>query len=385
MDPFERWLAASSDMEEAADLTASLVAIKSLPGEEAEVQAAVAAWLDEAGLNPVTQDVVPHRPNVTVTIENGSGPVMMFNGHVDTAIIDPTWDPAKLWGKREGDRLYGLGAGDMKAGVAAALMTARALDQRRDLWNGTLVLTSVIDEEAFSLGAHAVIDHGVRPDYSIVTESTLPAALIGSFGKVLVRVDVAGHAAHASWPEQGVNAAVEAARFAARLSEVPLGTHRVIKPTQSVLSFHSGPQTYQSITVPDQARILINWHTAPGEPAEDVIARLTALADSLDSPATFAFSIDPPYYPAWETPLDSPLLQAFAAAFQQETGEPTTYAYTGYGDTNLFSDAGIPTMMFGARGANFHQADEWVDVNSIGTVIRVLLRLTCELLPATRS
>jgi di/tripeptidase len=42
-------------------------------------------------------------------------------------------------------------------------------------------------------------------------------------------------------------------------------------------------------------------------------------------------------------------------------------------------------MMFGAYGANFHQADEWVDVNSIASVIRVLLRMTCQLLPATRS
>lgn len=382
MVSFERWLASSSEVEEAAELTQSLVAIRSLPGEEAEVQTAVAAWLDRAGLNPVAREVVPGRPNVTVTIANGPGPMMMFNGHVDTAIIDPTWDSARLWGKREGDTLYGLGACDMKAGVAAALMATRALDRRRDLWSGTLVLTAVIDEEAFSLGAHAVIDSGIRPDYCVVTESTLPAAFIGSFGKVLVRVDVAGRAAHASWPERGINAAVEAARFAARLSEVPLGTHPAIKPSQSVLSFHSGPTTYQSITVPDQARILVNWHTAPGESASDVVARLKALADSLHSPASFAFSIDDPYYPAWETPPDAPLLTAFSAAHAQEFGTQPPYAYTGYGDTNLFSDAGIPTMMFGALGADFHQAGEWVDVNSISSAIRILLRLTCDLLPA---
>ncbi len=79
--------------------------------------------------------------------------------------------------------------------------------------------------------------------------------------------------------------------------------------------------------------------------------------------------------------LDSPLLTAFAAAHRDEVGLPPTYAYTGYGDTNLFSAAGIPTMMFGANGANFHQADEWVDLTSISTVVRVLLRMTCGLLP----
>lgn len=247
------------------------------------------------------------------------------------------------------------------------------------------MLTSVIDEEAFSLGAHAVIDSGLRPDCSVVTESTLPQAYAGSFGKVLVRVDVAGQAAHASWPENGVNAAVEAARFTARLAGVPLGTHPAIAPSQSVLSFHSGPETYQSITVPDRARVLINWHTAPGETADDVVARLKALAGSLDSPAAFAFAVDDPYYPAWEIPIDSPLIQAFSAAYERETGQQSELGYRGYGDTNLFSTAGIPTMMFGARGGNFHQAGEWVDLRSIPVVIRVLLRLTCDLLPAARS
>jgi len=256
-------------------------------------------------------------------------------------------------------------------------MATRALDQRRDLWSGALALTCVIDEEAFSLGAHVVIDSGLRPDFSVVTESTLPAALIGSFGKVLVRVDVTGHAAHASWPEHGVNAA----RFAARLSEVPLGMHPTIKPSQAMLSFHSGPTTYQSIAVPDQARVVINWHTVPGERGEDVIARLKALAGSLDSPAAFAFSIDAPYYPAWETPLDAPLLTAFGSVDEQEFGTPPSYAYTGYGDTNLLAGAGIPTMTFGALSANYHQADEWVDLTSIPQVIRTLLRLTCQLLP----
>ena len=207
------------------------------------------------------------------------------------------------------------------------------------------------------------------------------AAFIGSFGRVLIRVDVTGDAAHASWPEQGINAAVEAARFAARLAEVPLGTHPVIKPSQALLLSHSGPTMGQSITDPDQARIQINWHTAPGERAEVVIARLKAPADSLDSPETFKFSIDDPSYPAWETPLDAPLLTALGSAFEQEFGTPPPYAYTGYGDTNLFSDAEIPTMMFGSLGANFHETDEWVDLNSISQVIRTSLRLTCTLLP----
>jgi di/tripeptidase len=48
---------------------------------------------------------------------------------------------------------------------------------------------------------------------------------------------------------------------------------------------------------------------------------------------------------------------------------------------NLFSEeAGIPTVMIGPRGENFHQADEWVDIPSIAATSRLLVRLTLDLL-----
>lgn len=376
------WLAESSNVEEAAALLAELVAIRSLPGEEGAVQSRVASWLQEQGLTPEVVDVEPGRPNVTVRIVNGEGPSLMLNGHVDTASIDPRWDPERLLGYREGSRFFGLGAGDMKAGVVAAMLATRALDRNRDRWQGTLVFTSVIDEEAYSKGAHAVIENGLRTDYCVVTESSWEHPCLGAFGKVLIRVDVIGKAAHASWPQNGINAAVEAARFVAHLSDVPLGEHPRIKPSQCVLTMKAGPDVYESIVVPDSAQVLINWHTVPGETAEGVIDRLRALAAGLESPAEFVFSVDPPYYPAWETPVDAPIAQLFARAYAAEAGHVPEYGYFGYGDMNLFStDAGIPTVMFGPLGGQFHEADEWVDLPSIGATTRVLLRLTCDLMP----
>jgi acetylornithine deacetylase/succinyl-diaminopimelate desuccinylase-like protein len=378
------WLMENSDVEEAAALLAELVAIRSLPGEEGAVQARVISWLQEQGLTPEVVDVEPSRPNVIVRIVNGEGPSLMFNGHVDTASIDPRWDPNRLFGHREGSRFFGLGAGDMKAGVVAAMLATRALDRNRDRWRGTLVFTSVVDEEAYSKGAHAVVESGLRTDYCVVTESSWEHPCLGAFGKVLIRVDVIGKAAHASWPQNGINAAVEAARFVAHLAEVPLGEHPRIKPSQCVLTMKAGPDIYESIVVPESAQVLINWHTVPGETAEGVIDRLRALAAGLDSPAEFVFSVDPPYYPAWETPVDAPIAQAFARVYAAEAGHAPEYGYWGYGDMNLFStDAGIPTVMFGALAGQFHEADEWVDLPSIGATTRVLLRLACDLMPPT--
>ena len=376
------WLRDVVDDDEAAALTVELVSHRSYPGEEAAVQRTVAAWLKRHGLEPELQVTVGDRPNVLARVENGPGPTLLLNGHVDTVLAVEGWSSDPWQPRREGDRLYGLGACDMKSGVAAAMLAARALDQHRDAWSGTLLLTTVVDEEAYSIGARALIDGGVRADWCVVTEASWDRPCLGSVGKTLVRVDVTGKAAHASWPAQGINAAVEAAKFVARLDEVPMGAHPRLTATRCVLGVHSGNEQYV-ITVPERARVVVNRMLVPGEGGESTVVEMRALADALGSPATFAFAGEPPFYPAWETSPDHPLAVAFARAYAAEAGRRPEWAYTGFGDANLFSgEAAIPTVQFGPRGANFHQADEWVDVPSIAATTRVLVRLVLDLMPA---
>jgi succinyl-diaminopimelate desuccinylase len=375
------WLAAATDAEEAAALTAHLVSIRSYPGEEGDVQRAVAAWLNGQGVPAELMPTEGDRPNVVARVENGPGPTLLLNGHVDTVLEAEGWSCDPWRGKRAGDRLYGLGAADMKSGVAAAMLATRALARARDRWRGTVIFTSVVDEEAYSLGARALVDLPVKADYCVVTESSFDHPTIGGVGKVLVRADITGKAAHGSMPQEGINAAVEAARLVARLDTMPLGRHPRMTSSQCVLSLHSGNDQYV-ITVPEKARFTINRHIVPGETGETVLAEMRALADGLDSPARFAFAIDPPYYPAWEVAPDQPFLARFAAAYAAEVGHDPTWGHNPYvADTNYFAaDLGIPTVQFGPRGFGFHQCDEWVDVPSIAATVRVLLRLATDVL-----
>jgi acetylornithine deacetylase/succinyl-diaminopimelate desuccinylase-like protein len=367
--------------EEALALTADLVRIRSYPGEEAAVQDFVADWFRSNGFEPEVVLAAPDRPNVSVRIENGPGPVFLLNGHVDTVLADPGWAHDPWQGRRDGNRYYGLGACDMKSGVAAAMLATRTLARNRHQWSGTVLFTSVVDEEAYSLGANALIEAGLQADCCVVTEASWERPCLGSFGKYLVRVDVTGRGAHASWPERGINAAVEAARFVARLDEMELPAHPLIRSSHCVLSSLSGSPQYV-ITVPDRATVLINRHTIPGETEASVLAEYQELIDAIESPAAFSLSIDPPRYPSWETAKSHPLVLAFTAAYDEEAGREPEFGYTGYGDPNLFSTvAGIPTVMFGPLGGNFHEANEWVDIPSISATARVLAQLVRQMLP----
>jgi acetylornithine deacetylase/succinyl-diaminopimelate desuccinylase-like protein len=376
----ESWLRDLFDPEEAAALAAELVAIRSYPGQEGPVQRHVAGWLKANGLEPEFQPTEGDRPNVIARIENGTGPTLLLNGHVDTVLAVEGWSSDPWTPRREGDRLYGLGAADMKSGVAAAMLATRALAQNRERWRGSVVFSSVVDEEAYSIGARALIASGISADYCVVTESSWDRPALGSVGKTLVRIDVTGKAAHASWPWDGINAATEAARLVARLDEIPLLEHPRMRGSRCVLSFTSGNDQYV-ITVPEKARVILNRMIVTGESSASVLAEVQSLIGDLESPARFELTIDPPYYPPWETDTEHPLALALARAYAAEAGHAPEWGYSGFGDMNLFSEeAGIPTVMIGPRGDRFHQADEWVDVPSIAATSRLLVRMALDLL-----
>jgi acetylornithine deacetylase/succinyl-diaminopimelate desuccinylase-like protein len=376
-----QFLQQATELEEAAALTAQLVGIRSYPGGEGDVQRAIAAWLRANGVDAELHELGGDRPNVIARIENGPGPTLMFNGHVDTVLAADGWSCDPWQGKREGNLFYGLGAADMKSGVAATMLATRALARRRDLWRGTVLFTAVVDEEAYSIGARALVDAGFKADCCIVAEASFDRPLLGQCGKVLVRCDVTGKASHGSEPEKGINAAVEGAKLVARLDEIELGKGWHLRPTQSVLGFHSGSAQYV-ITVPEHARFTINRHIIPGETGASVLAQMEALAESLHSPARFTFAIDPPYYPPWEIARDHPVTQRFARAYEAETGKPPEFGYRPcVSDGNYFSaDLGMPIVYLGPRGANYHMANEWVDLESIVATVRIYLRVALETL-----
>ena len=158
-------------------LTAALVAIDStnpdlVPGGagEAEIARFVANWLENAGLAVELHELGPDRANV-VAVARGSGrgrcKSLMLNAHMDVVgaggMLEP-WTP-----RIDGNRLYGRGAFDMKASLAAIMIAGReavALNL-----GGDVIVTAVADEEFASIGVQDVVRR-MSADAAIVTEPT---------------------------------------------------------------------------------------------------------------------------------------------------------------------------------------------------------------------
>ena len=153
-------------MSDVASLLARLVAIDSVnpslvPGGagEAEIAAFVAEWATASGLSAEMVASDAARPSVVVRAKGtGGGRTLMLCGHLDTVTMEGMADPFSA--RVEGDRLYGRGAYDMKAGVAAALEAARVCAGLG--LAGDVVVAAVADEEHASLGVQEVLG-SVRP------------------------------------------------------------------------------------------------------------------------------------------------------------------------------------------------------------------------------
>jgi acetylornithine deacetylase/succinyl-diaminopimelate desuccinylase-like protein len=106
-----------------------------------------------------------------------------------------------------------------------------------------------------------------------------------------------------------------------------------------------------------------------------MVEQLRCFADTLQSPARVAFSVDPPFYPPfeWQAP-EHPFLQGFADAGRRVLGPEVSLGYTaGLSDANLISEAGIPCIVYEALAGDYHQCNEWVDIPSLVAYADVIL------------
>src|SRR3954470_21478399 len=265
-----------------ASLVSELVAIDSVNPSlvaggagEAAIAAFIAGWAREAGLEAQLLEGTPGRPTALVRARGtGGGRTLLLCGHVDTVNVEGMTDPHAP--RVDGDRLYGRGAYDMKAGVAAALIACR--DAAALGLAGDVVVAAVADEEHASLGVQEAL-RAVRADAAIVTEPTELEVVVAHKGFVWAEVEVTGRAAHGSRPQLGVDAIVKAGPILAGVGELDraLGerTHSLLGRGSVHAAKIEGGEELSSY--PARCVIGLERRTLPGESAADFEAELAEL------------------------------------------------------------------------------------------------------------
>src|SRR5262245_16361487 len=209
--PVERSAADGVDAAWAADALTSLVRTQSITGSEDAVQDLMARLLAEAGcrVERLEPDLATVRsdpdwpgeemdrrrlPVVLGRLGRPGRKRLVLVGHVDVVPVgdETTWSHLPWAAEREGDRLYGRGACDMKGGVASILATARALTQTgiADRLDGEIIIASVPSEEDGGQGVLAAIRGGVTGDMCVITEPTGLGIVIAHAGAITFKLVV---------------------------------------------------------------------------------------------------------------------------------------------------------------------------------------------------
>lgn len=371
------------DRDALVEFTRELVRIPSVfdPARGLDEQPAadlVAEQMRSFGWSPEIDVVAEGRPNVIAVIDGGApGPTLMFEGHTDVVTEGnrDEWNRDPFGAELVDGRIWGRGAADMKAGVAAMLFATDELCRRG--FPGRIVLGALVDEEGMMLGAKDFVarGRGAGVDGAICCEPEAGEICHVAKGALRLRVDFAGKMAHGAMPFQGRNPvrAVGAvlgalADLEARLQAVH-GEHPHLGLTWVTPTVLRAGDPPQMNVMPASASMWIDVRTIPSVDHDDLVAELRTLVADVSGTHGITTAVDviddrPPV----STPEDDPLVRAvWDAHAAVGAGPPRLGGVPGATDgTVLTSRGGIPTVVYGPGGKWIaHQADEFVEVEDL--------------------
>jgi len=358
-----------------------LVSIDSVTQDEAAICLCYEEMLRDMGVAVEVREVTPGRANLYARLSgSGGGPTLMLNGHLDTIPIGDC-PPCR----REGDRLYGRGATDMKGGLAAMLGAARALLESGVGLKGDLLITAVVgheEPEARKDGPKALIGDinsgDIGCDRILIAEGS-DVLWVMSMGSMVftVRLESDQGGKHTQYVPFGDNPVRHLGDLIQRLHEYqkeldagqahPLaGPERVDVGVVRAGDYFN--RTPQSCTLTGTRR----W--MPGRTASQVLNELEeaaapyARAGGLDLRVEMEHQREP-----FETPEDDAAVQATAEAHRLVVGtDPEYVGLRIVGDANLLvHGTGVPAFYYGPSNETAHADVEWVSVERLEQAARV--------------
>lgn len=376
------------------------------PGDERMIAEVITREAASLGLpNPRVVARDSHRPNLLFEIGSGRpGPRLMFNGHMDTKPVgDRTkWRTDPLRPVIVEGALYGLGASDMKGGVAALLYAAAAIAKASAGLAGSLFLVLSADEEAGgAYGAEYLAKNGhIQADIGLIAEASgiqkeWEYLDVISRGETCFKIKVYGTQMHSSISDivPSVNASV-------KMAEVMLRMHKELQ-----LTYEPHPLCPQGVTIglattvksgvyygvlPGYAEFGTDVRTLPGMTRDKIEEDIRRFLDKLrreDPSLEVDYEFEPLPLGWIETvvvPKDHPFVEAVRRAAEKTLGRsPELSAYPAWTDARFFQHvAGVPTIpAFGPGLLTLaHGPNECVSVNSIIAASRIYATAAAEYL-----
>ena len=402
--------AVTSMRDDTVRMLSELVALPSLLGEESSAQTWMADRMADLGVRVDRFDIdesklrthrgwspslisYEGRPNVVGVHQprEVKGRSLILNGHIDVVPVGNAsmWRSPPFAPRLEGDRLYGRGSADMKAGIIAWLNAFRALQAVGMEPAAPVYLQSVIEEECTGNGALACLVQGYHADAAIITEPG-ESLLHAQLGVMWLTLEVTGIPVHAMVAHTGTNA-IDAARnlvtelkLLEREWNEPARRHALWCAHEHPINFNlgrlSGGEWASSVATTAVAEVRLSFYPDMSrewvrEQVEQRLAEAHAASPMRDS---IAYTVTYRGFQSEGCVLDAaaPVLAELGRCHREVTGQEAELTVsTATTDARTFNLYGpIPATCYGPEGASIHGIDEWVSIDSTMRVTEVLAR-----------
>jgi acetylornithine deacetylase/succinyl-diaminopimelate desuccinylase-like protein len=397
------------------DCLADLVNISSPTGSEIGVAQYLVERMQRSGLDTDLPMVDAGRPNAVGHLRGGGDGVnLLFTGHMDTSY---SGDEEHLAGDgfrpkavvRDG-WMFGLGANNMKSGLAAALVAIEAIVKSGIKLVGDISFGAVVGEiektaieefqgieySGYGIGSRHLVTHGVTADFAVLAEPTGMRIAVANMGCIWVRITVDGTVAHSALANRPnvVNAIAvmhelqdDIMQWARdyETAHVYMGEH----PNVTMAAIRGGAPWRLSRN-PHDCSLYLDIRTVPGQTVDAVKRSLRGVLQRFakrtgrPEPSVHVYVSDPPTV----VDADLPVVRALATAQKEITGEspPAIIRRPGADSVHLTS-YGVPCISFGpggrmhpdSRGTSMHAFGEHVLIGDCVAAAKVYLATALDL------
>jgi acetylornithine deacetylase/succinyl-diaminopimelate desuccinylase-like protein len=350
-------------------VTQDMVRIDSTNGKERVLGLALAEQLKSLGVGRVwCEEVFDSRVNTFWEIDSGKpGPHLLFTGHLDTKPVCEGWTRNPFDAAIEGERLFGHGVMDMKAGLGCQIGAMMTLVDGKMPFCGKITFSAVCDHMGAQTGAIDLFKRH-KFDYCVLGELTDMQIYVAHRGRYYFDISTIGRSAHTCHKYRAINAIEKMLPVAEELSKL-----KYFPKISDEMKELVGPELYTAVgrifgglfpggpsMIPDRCTIRVDTRPQPGVPLEEVTALLEVAIEKAKArdPEIRVEIVVADVKNSFMVPTDAKVVTCLREAWETVMGRPAVFR----GGSWLADTASVghlcETVIFGPGGDPVYQPDE---------------------------
>jgi acetylornithine deacetylase len=384
-----------------------MVDIRSPTGSEAGMAEYIVNRMRSGGFDAELQLVEAGRPNAVAHLRGkGTGLNLLFTGHMDTSY---SGDEEHLVG--EGFRpkgvlrdgwVWGLGANNMKSGLAGLVVAMEAIAKAGAKLNGDLSLGAVVGEiekapaeefqgsdyAGYGVGTKHLVSHGVTADFALLAEPTALRICTANMGCLWARIVVSGSVAHSALTNKpGTVNAIDVARKLCNdldswAQEFKHANVHLDEHANVTLACIRAGAPWRLSRNPHECSVYLDIRTVPGQPVEAIKRSLRGVLcafserEAVREPV-LSFSVSDP---ALEIDENLAVVSSLKTAQRDVMGDvPRPFLRRPGSDAVHLTAYGVPCVQFGpggrlhpdAKGRSMHEVGDHVLLDDVVLAARI--------------